>query len=99
MINAILNGLLSFISSLIQIVLAPINSIIASSFPDLSTGLSFITALFNVIGRVLGWVIDLSCIPAETISILTLTLISRYSLRHLVHGVKLALNWYRKLMP
>lgn len=99
MINALLNGLLSFISSLISVVLSPIDQIIVAYFPDVSNALSSVTAFFNVVGSVLGWIIDLSCIPSSVISIVVATLFFRYTLRYLVYGIKLALNWYRKLMP
>ena len=99
MINAILNGLLDIVFSLLSILLAPIDALISStlpSFSDLLTSFgSFVTQILGVIPWVLSWF----NIPVALLAFISYYLIGKLTLSLAVHEVKLVLAWYRKLMP
>lgn len=97
MINAILNGVLSFASSLITLVLSPIDRFIDSNIPSLSSIINNIGATFTFLTNVMGWVVDSFCLPTYAITFLILTFTFRINLRIGVYAVKLALNWWDKL--
>ena len=58
MINAILSGILKFLSGLITIVFKPLDQFIDANIPSLSSVLNSIGATFQFISHGLGWVID-----------------------------------------
>ena len=71
MINALLNGLLSMITTLVGVILSPLNDIITSLFPDFS---SAITNFTNMINTYLGSGLAYACsfIPPLTKSMILL---------------------------
>lgn len=99
MINAILNGILSFASSLITLLLNPIDRFIDANIPSLSTILNNIGATFTFLTQTLGWVVDSFCLPNYAITFLILTITFRLNLRFAVNGIKLALHWWEKIIP
>ena len=99
MINAILNGLLSFASSLITLLLSPIDNFIDQNLPNFSSMLNTIGSTFTFISQGLGWVVDSFCIPNYALTFLVLTFAYRLNLRLAVKVIKLALNWWEKIVP
>lgn len=60
MINAILNGLLGIIQTLLNVLLAPINLLFANIFPDMTSAISTFTTFVNTyIGSNLAWFFSL----------------------------------------
>lgn len=59
MINAILQGLITFIYNVGNVFTAPLNAVISGAFPDLSNFLVAITNVFNMISNVIGWFLNL----------------------------------------
>lgn len=59
MINAIINGLLSIISALLQLILAPIDLIINAIFPDVGSAQQAFDAGYSYVAKAVGWVFDL----------------------------------------
>lgn len=99
MINAIINGFLKLITGLVDLLLHPIDMFIVNNLPSFSSAISSVVALFTLITQGIDWAIDSFCIPDYAITFMILTLGFRLYLRLNIAGVKLALNWYEKLIP
>ena len=73
MIKAILNGIMSLVTKIIDIVLLPVNTLIANIFPDMSTSIgNFNTFVNQYIGGSLAYFF--SILPPITRSIIILWL-------------------------
>lgn len=99
MIAKLLSALMSLIIKLVGLVLAPIDLLINTLLPDLSTAFSSIGGFFQVVSNSLGWVISASGIPASAIAIIVATMVFKLTAPLVVHATKLALSWYDKLKP
>lgn len=99
MINALLKGIMSLIISLVSVILAPIDIAIQSVLPDLSSALSSVGSLFNLIGESIGWGISVLGLSSETISLIVLYFTFKLTAPMLFYMIKLALSWYNKLKP
>ena len=99
MINALLKGIMSLIISLVSVILAPIDIAIQSVLPDLSSALSSVGSLFNLIGQSIGWGISVLGLSSETISLIVLYFTFKLTAPMLFYMIKLALSWYNKLKP
>lgn len=99
MINALLKGIMSLIISLVSVILAPIDLAIQSVLPDLSSALSSVGSLFNLIGQSIGWGISVLGLSSETISLIVLYFTFKLTAPMLFYMIKLALTWYNKLKP
>lgn len=99
MINAILKGILNFLSGLITFVLSPLDNYIRQWMPDFADVLQLVSSVFNFISQTLGWVVDSFCIPSVAISFVLLTFTFRLNIRIVTHGLRLAVKWWDKLVP
>lgn len=99
MINAIMQGIMSLIISLVSIILAPIDLLIQGVLPDLSSALSSVGNLFNLIGQSIGWGISVLGLSSETISLIVIYFTFKLTAPMLFYMIKLALSWYNKLKP
>lgn len=99
MINAIMQGIMSLIISLVSIILAPIDLLIQGVLPDLSSALSSVGNLFNLIGQSIGWGVSVLGLSSETISLIVIYFTFKLTAPMLFYMIKLALSWYNKLKP
>lgn len=99
MINALLKGIMSLIITLVSVILAPIDIAIQSLLPDLSSALTSVGNLFNLIGQSIGWGISVLGLSSETISLIVLYFTFKLTAPMLFYMIKLALTWYNKLKP
>lgn len=99
MINAILTGIFNLVISLVNVILTPIDTLIASSLPDLANAISAIGQLFATIGTSIGWAISLTGISSECISLIVTYYIFKLTVPIAFSLVKSALAWYNKLKP
>ena len=60
MIGKLLSGLFGLVIKLVTILLAPIDYLIESSLPDLSSALNYISSFFSFINSVIGYAVDAS---------------------------------------
>lgn len=97
MIKLIINGLMTLVISLVNVILAPIDLLIENSLPSLSNALDYISNFFDYIGGVVPWVISYTGISSEIISITIDLFAFVLSIPLVVHTVKLAISWYNKL--
>lgn len=99
MINAILQGVIGLIVSLVSVILSPIDALITSALPDLSNALTAIGAFFNLIGNGIGWAISVTGLSSNTISLIVMYYVFKLTAPMLFYMIKLALSWYNKLKP
>lgn len=99
MINAILTGIINLIVGLVEIVLYPFDALILSALPDLSNALTAIGGFISVITSGLGWVISLTGLSSETLSLIVMYFTFKLTAPMLFYMIKLALSWYNKLKP
>ena len=99
MINALLQGVISLIIGLVNIILTPIDAIIVSALPDLSNAFTAIGSFLNVAGQSIGWVISLTGLSSSTISLVVTYYTFKLTAPFLFYMIKLALAWYNKIKP
>ena len=97
MINAILKGILTLLTSLLSIFLTPINNLIANYLPDVSNGLTKVAQFFTMCTGKIGWVLDSLLIEPETISLLVTILIIKLTLPYLISAIKSIVKWWKAL--
>lgn len=98
MINAILSGLIDFITAIANVYTAPVNAIITNFFPDLTNYLVVITNVLNQIGGVIGWFASL--IPPITRGIIIFILtfwVTIWPLRIAVWNISLGLDFIKRV--
>lgn len=99
MINKILMGIFKLIISLVSLILSPIDSLITSVLPGLDNALTAVANFFTYIGSSIGWVISLTGLSSETLSLIVLYFTFKLTAPMLFYMIKLAISWYNKLKP
>lgn len=99
MINALLTGIFKLIIGLVSIILSPIDTLITNALPSLDNALTAVANFFNYIGSSIGWVISLTGLSSETLSLIVLYFTFKLTAPMLFYMIKLALSWYNKLKP
>lgn len=97
MINAILQGIISLVMGLVNIILYPIDALITTFLPDLSSGLAAINNMLNLVINVFGWVVDMTGLSKGCLSLIVLYFTFLLTAPLAVSTVKLALKWYKAL--
>lgn len=99
MINKILLGIIKLIISLVTLILTPIDNLIQTAVPDLSSAFTAIGNFLNVISSGLGWAISLTGLSSSAISLLVSYYVFTLTAPLLFYMIKLALSWYNRLKP
>lgn len=99
MINALLTGIFKLIIGLVSIILAPIDLLITNALPSLDNALTGVANFFTYIGGSIGWVISLTGLSSDTLSLIVLYFTFKLTAPMLFYMIKLALSWYNKLKP
>ena len=99
MINKILIGIIKLIVSLVTIILTPIDNLIQSALPQLSSALTAVGNFLNIIGSGIGWAISLTGLSSSAISLLVAYFVFKLTAPMLFYMIKLALAWYNRLKP
>lgn len=99
MINALLTGIFKLIIGLVSLILTPIDALITNALPSLDNALTAVANFFNYIGSSIGWVISLTGLSSETLSLIVLYFTFKLTAPMLFYMIKLALSWYNKLKP
>lgn len=92
-------GIISLIINLVSLLLTPIDNLITSVLPDLSNALNSISAFLNLCVRSIGWVISLTGLSSDCISLIVLYFGFSLTAPMLFYLIKLALSWYNRLKP
>ena len=99
MIGKLLSGIINVIIALVNVVFAPIDSLINTYIPSLSSAFTAIGSFISMCVGFIGWVISLLGIPSELISLLIAYYTFKLTVPLLVYVVKLAIKWYNALKP
>lgn len=99
MIGKLLNGVLKLVIGLTSTLLAPIDTMIEQALPSLADGLNAVNSMIDWVVGIIGFVVDASGLTSVAILLIigywTFSITSTLTL----YLVKLALKWYRMLMP
>lgn len=99
MINALLMGIFKIVTSLVNVLLSPVNALINSYLPDLANIISLINKAFGYLFGYVGWWTDAMLLNSETVSFIILYWTIKLTLPLTVNAVKLAIKWYDKIKP
>ena len=99
MIKALLKGIIKLIIGLVTLILAPIDNLIESALPQLSSGFTAIGNFLNIISSGIGWGISLTGLSSSAISLLVAYYVFTLTAPMLFYMIKLALSWYNRLKP
>lgn len=99
MINSLLTGVFNLIIGLVSIILSPIDSLIASFLPDLSSGINAVGEMFALVNDVLGFCVSLTGLSTEALSLIVIYYTFKLTVPILISTIKMAINWYNALKP
>lgn len=99
MINKLLSGIIKLIVGLVSVILTPIDNVITSTLPGLANALTSVSSFLNICLRSIGWVISLTGISSDVISLIVLYYGFKLTAPMLFYMIKLAISWYDKLKP
>lgn len=99
MINAILKGIFSLVTSLVSVLLSPIDSIISNALPSLQVGLNAIGSFLTLITSSIGWVLSVFGLSSECLSLIVLYYTFKLTVPLTISTIKLAIRWYDKIKP
>lgn len=99
MINAIIRGLLHFIIAMISLLMAPLDNALNTLLPSFSDALTLFGNFIDRILSIIPWALSWFNIPVALLTFVCAYLVSKITISTMVHEIKLALAWYRKLMP
>lgn len=97
MIKAIINGVFKLIMSLVNLLLLPIDTLIANFLPEVSQVLGYINDFFDLIGDFIPFVISYTGLNEFVLSSIITIVTFILTVPLMVHTIKLALAWYNKL--
>lgn len=97
MIDAILQGVLSIIIYLVNILLVPIDTIISLYIPSLHEAFNLLNNFIDLLIEYIGFVISYTGLTFTTISYIIIIYTFIYTVPLLVHGIKLSIKWYKAL--
>lgn len=99
MIKALLKGIIKLIIGLVSLILSPIDNLIQSALPQLSSAFTAIGNFLNMISGGIGWAISLTGLSSNAISLLVAYFTFTLTAPMLFYMIKLALAWYNRLKP
>lgn len=99
MINKLLMGIFKLIIGLVSLILSPIDNLITNALPSLANALEAVNQFFNLISTGIGWVVSLTGLSNETLSLIVAYFTFKLTAPMLFYMVKLALSWYNRLKP
>ena len=99
MIQFLLKGIISLIVSLVTLILTPIDNLIQSALPQLSSALTGVGNFLNIIGSGIGWAISLTGLSSSAITLIVAYFVFKLTAPMLFYMIKLALSWYNRLKP
>lgn len=97
MIKAIIMGIFKLILGLVNVLLIPIDTLIAQFLPSLDNALNSISEFFDYIGGFIPWVISYTGLSPLFLTIIIDIIVFILTVPLMVSAIKLALAWYNKL--
>ncbi len=99
MINKLLMGIINLLTGLITAVLSPIDTLITNNLPGLSSALGAISSLLNFLADGIGWVVNISGLSSECISLIVTYYTFKLTVPILFSSIKTVIRWYNALKP
>lgn len=99
MINKLLMGIIKLIVGLVSLILTPIDNLIQSVLPQLSSAFTAIGNFLNIIASSIGWCISLTGLSSQAISLIVAYFTFTLTAPLMFYMIKLALSWYNRLKP
>ena len=92
-------GIIKLITGLVTLILSPIDNLIQSALPDLSSALTGVGNFLNLISNSIGWGISALGLSNETLSLIVMYFTFKLTAPMMFYMIKLALTWYNKIKP
>lgn len=99
MFNALLKGIFNMVIGLVQTLLSPIDLLLANTLPAFNQVLVGFGNFLTYILRFIPWVLSWFHIPTFLLTFLVYYIIAKITISQAIHLVKLALAWWRTLVP
>lgn len=97
MIKIILNGILSVVLYLVNLLLVPIDNLILQYLPGLSTAFNLINSFIDKLIEYVSFVISYTGLNSTVILIIIDIYVFVYTVPLIIHGTKLAIKWFKTL--
>lgn len=97
MINKILTGVFNIIINTTNLILAPIDAVITSSLPEISSGIDAIGDMFSIVNNGVAFALDMSGLSDTAITLIIAYFVFVLTVPLTFSSVKLALKWYNSL--
>lgn len=97
MINKILTGIIKFLISIVNVLIAPIDNLISQFLPSLSGAINAVGAFLNICTSSLGWVLSLFGLSSDCLSLLVIYFTFKLTAPIAFSTIKLAIKWYDKI--
>lgn len=99
MIRAIINGIFTLITSFVGVLLTPIDTLIDSALPSLSSAINAVGSFLQTCTSAIGWVLSCFGLSSNCISLIILYFTFKLTVPITIYLVKLAIKWYHMLAP
>lgn len=99
MINALLTGIFNLIIGLVNVLLTPIDALIATALPSLADGIDMVAQFFNWVTGLIPWGISWFGFNTKVITLFVAYVTFELTMPLAIHTIKLAIKWYDKLKP
>lgn len=99
MINKLLMGLFNLIISLVGVLLSPIDELIASALPSVASGLNMVSGFFNWLAGLIPWGVSWFGFNDTVLNLFVAYVTFELTVPLAIHTVKLAIKWYKALVP
>lgn len=99
MIRAIINGIFSLVTTLVSVLLAPIDLIIDNALPTISSWINAVGTFLSYCTQAIGWCLSAIGMSSDIISLIIIYYTFKLTVPLLVYTVKLAIKWYDKIKP
>ena len=99
MIAKFFSVLFKLVITLVNVILYPIDAIIATALPDVSSALTGVGQSFQELCNYIPWAVSYFALKPWVWSLLVAYMTFKLTVPYLVHAIKLALEWYDKLKP
>lgn len=99
MTGALLTGLINFVINLVSVILLPLDTALNNLLPSFSNALTLFGNFIDNILNIIPWVLSWFHIPYELLVFVCGYIVAKSTISLMVHELKIALAWYRKIMP
>lgn len=99
MINAILKGIFKLITSLVSLILLPIDAAINLALPSVADALDLISNFFNWVTGLIPWGISWFGMDLTVRTLFVGYITFELTVPLTISTIKLAIKWYDKLKP